>query len=132
MIVIIIDRKDWLHRTGISSLSLRRRRLCWQWIGSFVEVEMSRRLLAGISVPGVFRNDEDLSELIRNPPCSIFVLMPRIVKRMDQRQPEFSARLAVDRRPESRALRRGLSTDDGPQGTVGLAAEGDRRPNALA
>jgi hypothetical protein len=28
------------------------------------------------------RSDGDLSELIRNPPRSIFVLMPQIVKRM--------------------------------------------------
>ena len=34
--------------------------------------------------PGVSRGDGDLSELIRNPPCSIFVLMSRIVKRMNR------------------------------------------------
>jgi hypothetical protein len=41
--------------------------------------------LAGISVP-VSRSDGDLSGLIRKPPCSIFVLMLRIVKRMNHRQ----------------------------------------------
>ena len=53
-------------------------------------------------MPGVSLSDGDLSELIRNPPCSIFVLMSRIVKRMNQRQrPEFSARPAVDRVPKA-------------------------------
>jgi hypothetical protein len=37
-----------------------------------------------ISLPGVSRSDGDLSQLIRNPPCSIFVLMSRIVKRMNR------------------------------------------------
>jgi hypothetical protein len=75
-------------------------------------------VLAGISVPGVSRSNGDLSELIRNPPCSIFVLMSRIVKRMNQLQrPKFSARLAVDKRFQSRAPRgslRSISAEDEP------------------
>ena len=45
--------------------------------------DVTAAFLAGISVPGVSRSNGDLSELIRNPPCSIFVLMLRIVKRMN-------------------------------------------------
>jgi hypothetical protein len=61
MVVIIIDRKDWqLHPYRHSSLFLRERRLCWQQMGSFVGVEISRWRFAGISVPGVSRSDEDL------------------------------------------------------------------------
>ena len=67
----------------------------------------------------------------------MFVLMSQIVKRMNQRQrPEFSARLAVDRRCSSRAPRRSLrffSAEDEPADPKALAlARGQKQSRLIA